>query len=151
MRRMLKKIIMNMYNYCFCYELHKDKNVRLRGFVSLTYNKKIKINGKVNINQSVHINAMGGVEIGDNVNISAGAMLISTGLVTDKDGLTDSHCSKKIIIGNNVQIGAGAIVLSGVNITNNVLVGAGSVVTKHIDIPGIYAGNPAKLINTFGS
>jgi len=33
-----------------------------------------------------------------------------------------------------------------IKICDNVVVGAGSVVTKDIDEPGIYAGNPAKLI-----
>jgi acetyltransferase-like isoleucine patch superfamily enzyme len=33
-----------------------------------------------------------------------------------------------------------------VTICDNVVVGAGSVVTKDITEPGIYAGNPARLI-----
>jgi acetyltransferase-like isoleucine patch superfamily enzyme len=33
-----------------------------------------------------------------------------------------------------------------VNICDHVVVGAGSVVTKDITIPGVYAGNPARLL-----
>jgi acetyltransferase-like isoleucine patch superfamily enzyme len=33
-----------------------------------------------------------------------------------------------------------------VSICDNVVIGAGAVVTKNITQPGIYAGNPAKLI-----
>lgn len=33
-----------------------------------------------------------------------------------------------------------------VTIVDNVVVGAGSVVTKDILVPGIYGGNPAKLL-----
>jgi acetyltransferase-like isoleucine patch superfamily enzyme len=33
-----------------------------------------------------------------------------------------------------------------VSICSGTVIGAGSVVTKDISVPGIYAGNPAKLI-----
>lgn len=52
---------------------------------------------------------------------------------------------KSTHIGNNVSIGTNATILP-VNICNNVVIGAGSVVTKDIEEPGIYAGNPIKLI-----
>jgi acetyltransferase-like isoleucine patch superfamily enzyme len=48
-------------------------------------------------------------------------------------------------IGNNVSIGTNVTVLP-VNICDHVVVGAGSVVTKDIKEPGIYAGNPARLL-----
>ena len=52
---------------------------------------------------------------------------------------------KKTKLGNNVSVGSQATLLP-VNICNNVVIGAGAVVTKDIIKPGIYAGNPAKLI-----
>jgi len=48
-------------------------------------------------------------------------------------------------VGNNVSIGSNATILP-VNICDKVVVGAGAVVTRDIRCPGIYAGNPAKLI-----
>jgi acetyltransferase-like isoleucine patch superfamily enzyme len=51
----------------------------------------------------------------------------------------------KTNIGNRVSIGSNATILP-VDICDNVVIGAGAVVTKSINRPGIYAGNPAKLI-----
>lgn len=48
-------------------------------------------------------------------------------------------------IGNRVSIGSGAVVLP-VNICDGVVIGAGAVVTRDIGHPGIYAGNPARLL-----
>jgi acetyltransferase-like isoleucine patch superfamily enzyme len=52
---------------------------------------------------------------------------------------------KSTHIGNNVSIGTNSTILP-VNICDNVVIGAGSVITKDITVPGIYAGNPAKLL-----
>jgi acetyltransferase-like isoleucine patch superfamily enzyme len=49
------------------------------------------------------------------------------------------------IIQNNVSIGSGVTILP-VKIIEGSVIGAGSVVTKDLEIKGIYAGNPAKLI-----
>ncbi|KAA3665118.1 MAG: N-acetyltransferase [Chloroflexi bacterium] len=48
-------------------------------------------------------------------------------------------------IGNHVSIGSNATILP-VNICDNAVIGAGAVVTKDITEPGIYVGNPAKLL-----
>jgi acetyltransferase-like isoleucine patch superfamily enzyme len=48
-------------------------------------------------------------------------------------------------IGHRVSIGSNATVLP-VRICDDVVIGAGSVVTRDIDQPGIYAGNPARLL-----
>ena len=48
-------------------------------------------------------------------------------------------------IGNKVSIGSNATILP-VSICDSVVIGAGAVVTKNIVKPGVYVGNPAKLI-----
>ena len=53
-------------------------------------------------------------------------------------------------IGNRVSIGSNATLLP-VDICADVVIGAGSVVTRNITAPGIYAGNPARLLRTLPS
>jgi acetyltransferase-like isoleucine patch superfamily enzyme len=48
-------------------------------------------------------------------------------------------------IGNRVSIGSNATIMP-VAICDDVVIGAGSVVTRSITKPGIYAGNPARLL-----
>ena len=48
-------------------------------------------------------------------------------------------------LGNHVSIGTNATILP-VTICDQVVIGAGAVVTKDIVEPGIYAGNPARLL-----
>jgi acetyltransferase-like isoleucine patch superfamily enzyme len=48
-------------------------------------------------------------------------------------------------IGNRVAIGSNVTIMP-VTVCDDVVIGAGSVVTKHITEPGIYAGNPARLL-----
>ena len=48
-------------------------------------------------------------------------------------------------IGNRVSVGTNATILP-VTICDDVVIGAGAVVTKDITEPGIYVGNPARLL-----
>ena len=86
------------------------------------------------------------VTIGNDCFVSHGAMFIndifSTGGPTPK-GRRDLWRSTKI--GNEVSIGTNATILP-VTICDRVVIGAGAVVTKDITEPGIYAGNPARLL-----
>lgn len=50
-------------------------------------------------------------------------------------------------IGDRVSIGSNATLLP-VSICDDVVIGAGAVVTQNITKPGIYAGNPARLLRT---
>ena len=88
------------------------------------------------------------VMIGDDCFISHGAMFINDLFKSGKPagGVKELWLSTKI--GNNVLIGTNATILP-VKICDNVVIGAGSVVTKDILVPGIYAGNPAELINKY--
>jgi len=85
------------------------------------------------------------VSIGDNCFISHGSMFINDIFKSGGPAGGDKSKWKKTKIGNNVSIGTNSTILP-VEITDNVVIGAGSVVTKNIRKPGIYAGNPAKLI-----
>ncbi|MBC7483353.1 MAG: N-acetyltransferase, partial [Rhizobacter sp.] len=53
-------------------------------------------------------------------------------------------------IGNRVSIGSNATLLP-VSICDDVVIGAGAVVTRDITEPGIYAGNPARLLRRAAS
>ena len=48
-------------------------------------------------------------------------------------------------VGDRVSIGSNATILP-VSICDDVVIGAGAVVTRNIETPGIYAGNPARLL-----
>ena len=88
------------------------------------------------------------VTIGNNCFISHGAMFINDLFAEGGPAQGDKTKWKSTKIGNNVSIGTNATILP-VKICDGVVIGAGAVVTKNITQPGIYVGNPAKLIKNF--
>ena len=86
-----------------------------------------------------------GVTIGNDCFISHGAMFINDLFAIGGPARGNKELWRRTKIGNHVSIGTNASILP-VTICNDVVIGAGSVVTKDILKPGIYAGNPAKLI-----
>jgi len=87
------------------------------------------------------------VSIGDNCFIGHGVMFINDLFSDGKPAGGDKAKWKSTTIGNNVLIGSNATILP-VSICDGAVIGAGAVVTKNIDLPGIYAGNPARLIKS---
>lgn len=87
------------------------------------------------------------VTIGDDCFIGHGVMFINDVFSDGGPARGDKTKWKSTTIGNNVSIGSNATIMP-VTICNNVVIGAGAVVTKNIDKPGIYAGNPARLLRT---
>jgi acetyltransferase-like isoleucine patch superfamily enzyme len=85
------------------------------------------------------------VTIGDNCVIAHGVMFINDLFQNGGPALGDKTKWKKTQIGNYVSIGSNATILP-VNICDHVVIGAGAVVTKDIKDPGIYAGNPIRLL-----
>ena len=51
------------------------------------------------------------------------------------------------LFGGNAFVGSGAVLAQCVAVEAGSVIGAGSVVTVSLTEPGIYAGNPARLIN----
>lgn len=85
------------------------------------------------------------VTIGDDCFIGHGVMFVNDLFQSGAPAGGDQSKWKPVHIGNHVSIGSNATILP-VSVCDHVVIGAGSVVTKNIDQPGIYAGNPAKLI-----
>lgn len=88
------------------------------------------------------------VNIGQDCFIGHGVMFINDLFKNGGPANGDKSLWLSTNIGNHVSIGSNATILP-VNICDNVVIGAGAVVTKNISKPGIYAGNPAKLIKEF--
>ncbi len=85
------------------------------------------------------------VTLGDHCFVSHGVMFINDLFSTGEPAGGDQSLWKRTLIGSHVSIGTNATILP-VRICDEVVIGAGSVVTRDISEPGIYAGNPARLI-----
>lgn len=85
------------------------------------------------------------VTIGNDCFIGHGVMFINDLFSEGKPAGGNKDLWRSTSIGNNVSIGSNATILP-VSVCDNVVIGAGSVVTKDIIEPGVYAGNPAKLL-----
>ncbi len=85
------------------------------------------------------------VSIGDDCFIGHGVMFINDVFSSGGPAGGDKAKWKPTSIGNNVSIGSNATILP-VSICDKTVIGAGAVVTKNISVPGVYAGNPARLV-----
>jgi len=88
------------------------------------------------------------VSIGNDCFVGHGVVFINDLFAEGSPAGGDQSKWKKTRIGHHVSIGSNATILP-VSICDNTVIGAGSVVTRDIDVPGTYAGNPAKLIKKF--
>jgi acetyltransferase-like isoleucine patch superfamily enzyme len=85
------------------------------------------------------------VEIGDDCFISHGAMFINDLFSVGGPAKGRRDLWRSTRVGNRVSIGTNTTILP-VNICDHVVIGAGAVVTSSITEPGIYVGNPARLL-----
>ena len=85
------------------------------------------------------------VTIGDDCFIGHGVMFINDVFAKGGPARGDKSLWRSTKIGSRVSLGSNATILP-VSICDDVVVGAGAVVTKDINKPGIYVGNPARLL-----
>lgn len=123
------------------YDCEIGQNCFIGPFVEIQ--KGVLIGNKCKIQSHTFICEL--VIIGNNCFIGHGVMFINDLFSEGGPANGNKKFWKKTNIGNNVSIGSNATILP-INICDDVVIGAGSVVTKNIDIPGKYAGNPAKLM-----
>lgn len=113
-------------------------------FVEIQRNVRIGDNTKI---QS-HTFICEWVEIGNDCFIGHGVMFINDPFLKGGPARGNKELWRSTKIGNKVSIGSNASIMP-VQICDRTVIGAGAVVTKNIDVPGIYAGNPAKLMRRF--
>lgn len=105
--------------------------------------KKVKIGNNTKVQSHSFVCEL--VEIGNNCFIGHGVMFINDLFSEGRPAGGNKELWRTTKISNNVSIGSNATILP-VKIAQGSVIGAGSVVTKDIEIKGIYAGNPARLI-----
>ena len=88
------------------------------------------------------------VTIGDDCFIAHGVMFTNDLFSDGRPAIGQPEKLVPTNIGNRVNIGSNATILP-VNICDDVVIGAGAVVTHDIKAPGIYVGNPARLLRQF--
>lgn len=85
------------------------------------------------------------VQIGDDCFIGHGAKFTNDRFAIGGPARGRKELWGTTTIGHRVSIGSNATLLP-VRVCDDVVIGAGSVVTHDISAPGIYAGNPARLL-----
>ena len=92
-----------------------------------------------------HAFICGLVTIGDDCFVSHGAMFINDPFTIGGRARGRRELWRPTRLGNHVSVGTNATILP-VSICDHVVIGAGAVVTRDLTEPGIYAGNPARLL-----
>lgn len=87
------------------------------------------------------------VTIGEDCFIGHGVMFVNDRFADGGPARGDVTKWEPTTVGSRVSIGSNATIMP-VEICDDVVIGAGSVVTKPISEPGIYAGNPARLLRS---
>jgi acetyltransferase-like isoleucine patch superfamily enzyme len=85
------------------------------------------------------------VTVGDDCVISHGVMFINDRFSIGGPAQRRRDLWGATHLGHHVSVGSNATLLP-VSICDHVVIGAGAVVTKDLKEPGIYAGNPARLL-----
>lgn len=85
------------------------------------------------------------VTIGDDCFIGHGVMFVNDLFSGGGPARGDRSLWRSTTIGDDVSIGSNATILP-VRIASGTVIGAGAVVTRDIDLPGVYAGNPAQRL-----
>ena len=126
---------------CNIYGCSIGANTFIGPFVEIQ--KDVSIGKKCKIQSHTFVCEL--VTIGDHCFIGHGVMFINDLFAKGGPAQGDKSLWMSTQIGDNVSIGSNTTILP-VSICDNAVIGAGAVVTKDITVPGIYAGNPAKLI-----
>lgn len=86
-----------------------------------------------------------GVTIGQDCFVSHGVMFINDRFERGGPARGDRSLWRTTSVADEVSIGTGAVILP-VRICSGCVIGAGAVLTRDVDVAGVYAGNPARLL-----
>jgi acetyltransferase-like isoleucine patch superfamily enzyme len=89
------------------------------------------------------------VESGEDCFVGHGVMFTNDTFATGGPATGRTDLWRPTRIGRGVSIGSNTTLLP-VTICDGTVIGAGAVVTRNIEIRGVYAGNPARLLRKLG-
>lgn len=118
-------------------------NVFIGPFVEIQ--KEVSVGDRTKIQSHSFICEL--VSLGEDCFVGHGVMFINDLFAKGGPARGDRSLWNQTVIGDNVSIGSNVTILP-VSVCSNVVIGAGSVVTKDINVSGVYAGNPARLIKS---
>lgn len=86
-------------------------------------------------------------QIGENCIINTAALIEHNAIIGDHVHIsTAAVVNGGCTIGTNCFIGSNSVLKNGISVVSGTVIGAGTVVSKDIIKPGVYAGNPARII-----
>lgn len=124
------------------------RRVVVRAGVNVHFPWRLETGDDVWLGEDALILSLGRVKIGSHVCISQRAM-ICTGS-HDYRGECFDLVVEPVEIGDRCWVGAMAFVGPGVKLPPGTVVAAGAVLVKSPEAPGLYAGNPARRVETGG-
>jgi acetyltransferase-like isoleucine patch superfamily enzyme len=126
---------------CNLYECELGDDCRVGPFVEIQ--RGVRVGARTKVQSHAFICEL--VEIGQDCFIGHGVMFTNDRFSGGGPAQGDRSLWQETRIGNRVSIGSNATILP-VSICDGTVIGAGAVVTRDIDRPGVYAGNPARLL-----
>ena len=131
---------------CNLYRCELENDVAVGPFVEIQTG--VRVGARTKVQSHAFICEM--VDIGEDCFIGHGVKFVNDTFADGSPARGDKTKWRATRIGSHVSIGSNATVLP-VNICDHVVIGAGAVVTKSIGVPGIYVGNPARLLRRLNS
>jgi len=89
-----------------------------------------------------------GTKVGNNCIINHAATLLHEAIIEDNCHVSVNCVIGNSLIGHDTFIGVNSFVNNGLEISPYCIIGSGSNVIRSITEPGVYAGNPAKMIRS---
>jgi acetyltransferase-like isoleucine patch superfamily enzyme len=126
---------------CNLYECRLGEGCFVGPFVEIQ--KGVRIGARTRIQSHSFLCEL--LTVGEDCFIGHGVMFINDPFAVGGPARGRKELWKSITLGNRVSIGSNASIMP-ITICDDVVIGAGAVVVKDITQPGVYAGNPARLI-----
>jgi acetyltransferase-like isoleucine patch superfamily enzyme len=128
------------------YGCELDDDVFVGPFVEIQ--RQVHIGARTRVQSHAFICEL--VSVGADCFIGHGVMFINDTFVIGGPAHGNQNLWRTTTIGGHVSIGSNATILP-VRVCDGCVIGAGAVVTKDLVVPGVYAGNPARLLRGLGA